>query len=97
MQSLVEVAEGRESAMHGRGSVLVMLLSIGGTLAMVLLITWHARATMDKAQAQTEKLADAEAGTTDLGTQHSTTTGRLTTGGPERSNVPQFEMSNVIT
>lgn len=79
MQSLAEVAEGRESAMGGRGSLLLMLLSVGGTFGMVLLITWHARATMDKTQAETEKLMqsrDPEAGggsTVDLATLYNTT------------------------
>ena len=74
MQSLAEVAEGRESAMGGRGSLLLMLLSVGGTIGMVLLITWHARATMDKAQAESQKIfqpKDIEAGgasTVDLAT-----------------------------
>jgi hypothetical protein len=51
-----------------------MLLSVGGTIGMVLLITWHARATMDKAQAESQKIfqpKDIEAGgasTVDLAT-----------------------------
>ena len=79
----------------------MMLLSVGGTFAMVLLISWHARATMDKAQAQSEKFmspADPEAGgglTIDLATQHSTRAGAPAAGGAKRSIAQQFEMPGV--
>lgn len=84
VQSLVEVAEGRESAMAGHGSLLVMLLSVSGTFAMVLLITWHARASIDEAQAKSQQGHfmqhgdDSEAGpasTTDVEMEHSTSMG----------------------
>ena len=63
VQSLVEVAEGRESAMGGRSSLWIMLLSLGGTFAMVLLIAKHARATIDTAQAEAQQGRDTGGGT----------------------------------
>lgn len=81
-----------------------MLLSVGGTFAMVLLISWHARATMDKAQAHSEKFmspADPEAGggsTMDLATRHGTRAGAPAAAGGARSSIAQqFEMAVVTT
>jgi hypothetical protein len=39
-----------------------MLLSLGGTFAMVLLIAKHARATIDKAQAEAQQGRDTGGG-----------------------------------
>ncbi len=103
VQSLGKVAEGRESAMGGRGSLLLMLLLVGGTLRMVLLITWHARAIMDKAQAELEKFMqfrDPEAGggsTVDLATLYSTGARTPPVGGVTERSTPEFQMSSVAT
>jgi hypothetical protein len=99
----VEVAEGRESAMGGRGSLLLMLLSVGGTFGMVLLITWHARATMDKAQAESEKCMqpkDPEAAgrsTEDLAALYSTGAGTPPPAGWLARSAPEFQLSGVAT
>ena len=52
VKSLVDVAEGRETAMGGRSSMAIMLISVLGTVGLPLLLTRHAKGAMERAALQ---------------------------------------------